>query len=157
MTTTEQPLTLFDLEHTPAPVAEITCPRCHGHGIIRLAQPIPSAPARDTDPTTSHDASEDEPDVRRFRDGSRVSMLLRRFAVADMTAVEAALQVVPETPVSAFEGTRRRVSDLVAAGYVVDSGARRCNPGSDEQSIVWQVTVFGRLALDCLDRTGWSR
>jgi len=59
--------------------------------------------------------------------------------------------------VSTVEGCRRRVSDLHAAGFIVDSGERRTNPGSSDEAIVWEITPAGLRALDYLGATGWSR
>lgn len=85
-------------------------------------------------------------------------MLLRMFHVEPATAVEATLRIFGQMPpVSMFEGTRRRVSDLVAAGFIEDTGDRRANPGSSELSIVWRVSEAGRFAIYMLDSTGWSR
>jgi hypothetical protein len=41
--------------------------------------------------------------------------------------------------------------------YLYDTGRRRRNPGSDDESIVWSITVEGKRALLRLEETGWSR
>ena len=46
------------------------------------------------------------------------------------------------------------VSDLRAAGYLMDSGRRRKNVGTEDESIVWTITDAGRQALDNLDAGG---
>lgn len=151
--TTNQP-SMFDDEPEPEPTSR-PCHCCKGTGVIRSTAPIASAPARPSDPETSHAASKTETDLRRFSDRSRQAQLLRLLAVEPMTAQGAALTITSGT-VSGVEGCRRRVSDLLAAGYIADSGARICNPGSADESIVWQVTPEGLLAIGRLDDTGWS-
>lgn len=122
----------------------------------------PSCPSRITDPGTSHDAGDRfaSRDVGRFGAKSRTADLLRFIAAAGggLTAQEAARMTIGvHATMSAFDGCRRRVSDLVAAGFIRDSGRRRQNVGSPDQSIVWEVTTYGLAALARLDRTGWSK
>ena len=99
--------------------------------------------------------------MARFRATSRQAKLLVEFDAAPdgLTHFEAAGRVM--SPNSAFharfEGTRRRCSDLRAAGYIEDSDKRRYNPGSPDESIVWRITADGKVALSNLLRTGWSR
>ena len=139
--------------------------RDHGYEAVdyqlRLLQPgriIGSAPARSTDPETSHLAAKREQDVGRFGFDSRQAKLLYAFSASDLTAQQAATRVVgAHAAISAFEGCRRRVSDLRAAGFITDSGGRRHNTGSEDESIVWTLTEAGRAALISLDETGWSR
>lgn len=120
--------------------------------------PAESAPARPSDPETSHLASKREHDVGRFSTNSRQSKLLYVMSTRDCTDQEATTRIVGSTaPPSAFEGCRRRMSDLRAVNYIVDSGVRRKNPGSDDDSIVWTLSDAGREALIRLDDTGWSR
>jgi hypothetical protein len=122
------------------------------------ARKVPSAPARVTDPETSHLAAKREPDVGRFSERSRSAKLLRAFSTQPLTDQQATVRVVGASAVpSAFDGCRRRCSDLRAAGYLADSGRRRKNPGSDDESIVWMITVPGRQAVANLDHYGWSR
>lgn len=116
-----------------------------------------SAPARLTDPETSHLAAKEEQDVGRFSERSRKGRLLELFATGDYTDQEAALHVLSENAgISQIEGTRRRVSELREVGYLREVG-RRCNPGSDDESIVSGLTRAGRQTLVRLRRTGWSR
>ena len=118
----------------------------------------PSAPARASDPITSHLAAEHEPDVGRFGEHSRQAKLLYLFSTGDFTDQQAAMRIVGATAaVSALEGCRRRCSDLRAVHYLWDTGKRHRNAGSDEESIVWGITQAGREALIRLDETGWSR
>lgn len=118
----------------------------------------PSAPARASDPITSHLAAKTEPDVGRFGIQSRQAKLLYLFSSGDFTDQQAAVRIVGATAaVSALEGCRRRCSDLRAVHYLYDTGKRHRNAGSDEESIVWGITDAGRTALRCLDDTGWSR
>lgn len=122
------------------------------------ARKVPSAPARSTDPETSHYAAKQEQDVGRFSGRSRQARLLAVFATQPLTDQQATVRVIGAAAVpSAFDGCRRRCSDLRAASYLADSGRRRKNPGSDDDSIVWQITIAGKQALDRLDRYGWSR
>lgn len=118
----------------------------------------PSAPARSTDPETSHAAAKAERDVGRFSERSRQARLLRVFSAGPRTDAQATIRVVgAAAPPSAWDGCRRRCSDLRAAGYLSDSGKRARNVGSNEDAIVWQITYAGRAAIDSLDATGWSR
>lgn len=120
--------------------------------------PVPSAPARTTDPVTSHAAAKQEVDVGRFSSRANAARLLEEFGKRPLTDQEATQKVFgPRTTVSQFEGTRRRCSDLRAAGYLYDTGKRRKNTGSDDDSIVWDLTENGRVALANLALSGWSR
>lgn len=128
---------------------------------LRLMMPTiiaASAPARWTDPDTSHAAAKRSQDVGRFSSRARSAKLLAVLATGDYTDQEATTRVVGRSvPPSVFEGCRRRMSDLRAVNYIIDSGARRNNAGSEEDSIVWTITDAGRGALSWLDATGWSR
>lgn len=127
-------------------------------GLHRPGVEAPSAPARPTDPETSHAASKGERDVGRFSEGSRQGRLLRVFSAAPRTDAQATIRVVGSAaPPSAWDGCRRRCSDLRAAGYLSDSGKRDHNVGSKEDSIVWVITLAGRAAIDSLNESGWSR
>jgi len=158
--------TLFDDEQPPS-LEDVVRELIRQHGFelvvktVRYLTPItpqPAAPARWTDPDTSHGAARQHPDVSRFGDASRKAKMLRSFAVGPMTQQEAAVRVVGGMAApSAFDGCRRRASDLAAAGYIVDTGGRRANRGSRSDSIIWQVTEAGWHALERLDDTGWSR
>jgi len=119
---------------------------------------VPSAPARATDPETSQLAGPRSDDVSRFSARSRSAKLLAVFGTQPLTDQGATVRVIGASAVpSAFDGCRRRCSDLRAAGFLVDSGRRRKNVGSDDDSIVWEITHAGRRALDHLDAYGWSR
>lgn len=121
-------------------------------------RPVPSAPARPTDPETSQMAGPRERDVRRFSDRSRQAKLLRSFAITNLTDQQATIRVVGiHASPSAFEGCRRRCSDLRAAGLLYDTGRRRKNAGSEDESVVWGITDVGRQAIRNLDRAGWSQ
>src|SRR5262245_43550048 len=91
-------------------------------------RPVPSAPARATDPETSQEAGPRSLDVSRFSDHSRQAKLLRLLSTQHLTDQQAALRIMgaSATP-SRLEGCRRRMSDLRAAGYICDSGLRRHN------------------------------
>jgi hypothetical protein len=135
---------------------ERPCRCCNGTGIELRDNPIRSVTARPTDPDTSQKARQDSYDVRRFSIRSRQAKLLRVFSMGETTAQKAALNVLGPQEVSRIEGCRRRVSDLKAAGYLIDSGRRDINPGSNDEAIVWAVTAEGLRALERLEATGWS-
>ena len=129
--------------------------------VLTFAPGPGSAPARPGDPVTSHAASKKESDVLRFSTKSRKAKLLRAFA-DPATDHEATIRVVGSLPAhdTRFEGTRRRCSDLRPPGptqFIEDSKARRVNPGSDSESVVWQLTLAGRQALHNLGVDGWSK
>jgi hypothetical protein len=124
----------------------------------------PSAPARNTDPQTSHQAARTEPDVGRFSRKSRQAKLLDTVGLEvrhhnrGLTDQEATRRVLPPSASpSSWDGCRRRMSDLRAAGYLMDSGVRRKNHGSNDEAIVWTLTAAGRAAHQRLQETGWSR
>jgi hypothetical protein len=139
----------------------------YAHARLLWAPPEPSQPSRVTDPDTSHasGARMESADVGRFRLTSRAAALLIAIDKVDdenvragLTAQEATISVMGvDCPPSRFDGCRRRVSDLLRAGYIEDSGTRRSNTGSPDESIVWQVTELGRAAIVSLYLTGWSR
>jgi hypothetical protein len=129
---------------------------------IRLDQGGSSFPARATDPSTSQASGERNatPDVGRFSNRARQARLLEAFGDHNdgLTHFEAATLVLGEGEFhTRLDGCRRRCSDLRQAGYIVDSGMRRKNPGSPDDSIVWVITDQGRQALVNLHSTGWSR
>jgi len=127
-------------------------------GYFAPARIVPSAPARTTDPETSHHAAKQERDVGRFSAKSRQAKLLTLFEMRDMTDQQATIHLVgSHAAPSAFDGCRRRCSDLRAASYLYDTGRRRKNAGSEDLSIIWGITEAGRKALVSLEATGWSR
>ena len=132
----------------------VRCPTCDGSGWADAQ----SHNSRSTDPDTAQAAGRRHSgDVRRFSARSRQAHLLRALVSRPMTAQEAALEVLePGAPISAIEACRRRVSDLKQAGFVWDSGERRRNEGSPDESVVWQATLSGVFALEWIDETGWS-
>jgi hypothetical protein len=138
----------------------------HGYNRVALevrrqapGRVVPTAPARGTDPETSHRAARarHRSDVGRFSKDSQLARLLAVLSTGDFTDQQAAARVVGNAVPSAFESCRRRMSDLRAAGYATDSGRRRKNPGSSDEAIIWTITRPGRLALKALDAKGWSR
>jgi hypothetical protein len=157
-------MTLFDDDPHLLRAMEAMCD-VHGwetiERIVRLLGPspeVPSAPARWTDPETSHSAGPRVQDVGRFSTKSRQAKLLQQFAMHPLTDQQATVSIVgSHAAPSAFDGCRRRCSDLRAAHFLTDSGKRRKNAGSDDDSIVWEITLNGQHALELLDRTGWSR
>ena len=117
-----------------------------------------SAPARWTDPETSQAAAKREPDVGRFTARAMKAKLLAVYAGDDYTDQQATARVIGRNAaISAFEGTRRRCSELREVNFIYDTGKRRKNAGSDDEAIVSGITLAGREALDRLDATGWSR
>ena len=128
---------------------------------VRMHEPVhavPSAPARGTDPETSHAAAIADTNIARFSANSRSGKLLAAFHERQMTDHEATVQVIGihQTP-ARWDGCRRRCSDLRAAGYLTDSGYRRKNPGSSDDSIVWKLTYVGQCAFGNMQATGWTR
>ena len=157
-------MTLFDDDGHLARAVEALCDAHGWETISRLVRSLeptavwPSAPARNTDPETSHTAGPREVDVGRFSMKSRQYKLLTLFNMRPLTDQQATVMLLgSHAAPSAFDGCRRRCSDLRAAHFLTDSGKRRKNPGSDDDSIVWEITLAGQHALDLLDRTGWSR
>lgn len=137
----------------PVSVSRVTCPTCSGSGTVSAAS------SRSSDPDTSKAAGRrHETDPSRFSARSNKARLLRALVERPMTAQEAAVVVVGgKAGTSAIEGCRRRVSDLKRAGFVIDSGDRRCNDGSPDESTVWTASLMGVFALDALERTGWTK
>lgn len=122
---------------------------------------VPSVPSRASDLDTSH-ASGDRVrtvDVTRFSRSSRCAKLLDAIASHGGLTAQEATNVVMHVgaSMSSFDGCRRRVSDLLAARYIEDSGERRSNPGSPDLSVVWRLTMAGARARQHLTATGWSR
>lgn len=146
--------------HTVETIA-LTIDRLH-EMVEALDAPVPNHTARSGDPDTSRAAGRrhSTDDVRRFSSKSRQARLLAAFENAGrggLTAYEAATQIAPTLTVPVIEGTRRRVSDLRAAGYVADSGLRRKNQGSSDEATVYVLTMAGAQARTRLLTTGWSK
>lgn len=120
----------------------------------------PSTPSRTADPHTSLRSGDRNKsgDVTRFSVSSRSAKLLRAIAHHGGLTAQEATNVVMTVgcSMSSFDGCRRRVSDLLLAEFIEDSGTTRRNPGSPDESIVWRVTMAGQRALRLLDTTGWS-
>lgn len=91
--------------------------------------------ARRTDPETSKAAA------RRLEAGSIRKALLKTFLVGSRTFEEAA-DVAGIDPWQAS----KRVSDLIAAGFVHDTGGTRSGASGRQQRIL-QITAEGRKAL----------
>lgn len=123
--------------------------------------PQPSTPARLDDRSTSQRAAMryQRRDVARFRFGSIMGQVLAEFYWGRFTALEAARHAVgyPACSPHQVETARKRVSDLVRAGYLADSGERRQNEGSPDEATVWALTSKGRQALIRLTHDGWSK
>lgn len=123
--------------------------------------PIPSATSRhgDQHTSTAAGARHATPDLGRFSTNSSLALLLDSIDTNEgLTAYEATARVLSEDAShTRWEGCRRRVSDLLRAGLIEDSGVTRQNPGSDTESIVWKTTRAGRSALKRLAETGWSK
>lgn len=119
------------------------CPTCSGTGRVATSH------ARTTDPETSQQAaSRQEADPRILRIGTKKADVLESFLSSPRTALLAAMWVHRnDDTIANIEGTRKRVSDLVRAGYLEDSGERDENPGAGTPSIVWKITKAGLRAL----------
>ena len=91
--------------------------------------------------------------TKRFRATSRQAKLLVEFDARPMSDFEAARRVMPPDPahLRSFDATRRRCSDLRAAGLIEDSGERR------GYAKVSRITEAGQEALRRLLTTGYSR
>lgn len=156
---TPEPLTLWEVfaaedDTVPSsPLPHVTCPTCAGHGTI-----VPTlAQSRTGDRDTARAAGDAQDDDVRFAKDSRQAQALRALHARPGTAHEVARRVLGEhAPVARVEGMRRRVSSLAHLALVEDSGDRATNPGSNRPAIVWRITAAGRVALDRLERTGWS-
>ncbi len=153
MTMTSNQLDLFG-DPMPERREMMLCPHCSGHGMI----PVTEATARTSDPSTSKDAGDRQTgDPRKFRSTSRQALVLESLFILPQTAQEVAISVVGQTaPISALEGTRRRVSSLKRVGLIAESGLERLNPGSPTPSAVYELTSVGIEALVRLRETGWS-
>ena len=146
--------TLFDLSDEIAiEDPRITCPHCRGAGTIRASE----ANHRSTDPGTSKRAGQAHQEGSRFGRESLQARVLATIAGRDLTAQECALEIHgDDAPVSAVEGTRRRVSSLRRLNLIRPSGSERTNPGSATPSIVWTVSESGLEVLRKIRETGWS-
>lgn len=153
MTMTSNQLDLFG-DPIPEPREVMLCPHCGGHGVI----PVMEATSRSTDPQTSREAGDRQMgDPRRFRSSSRQALVLESLFHTAQTAQEVAISVVGlSAPISALEGTRRRVSSLKRIGLIEETGEERTNPGSPTPSAVYGLTSTGLVALNNLRVTGWS-
>jgi hypothetical protein len=127
-----------------------TCPTCSGSGTV-LAHSFIAHASRRSDPETSQQAGKrHQGDVRVLRPGTVKCAVLRTFLDRHRTAQEAAMIAVGnDAPVSSIEGARRRVSDLIQAGYleIIDLGH---NEGGS-QAQVYRLTYAGLLALNRID------
>jgi len=153
MTMTTNQLDLFG-DPVPERREMMLCPHCSGHGVI----PVAEATSRTSDPSTSREAGDRQTgDPRRFRATSRQARVLESLFLEPQTAQEVAISVVGlNAPISALEGTRRRVSSLKRIGLIEESGLERTNPGSPTPSAVYELTTAGLTALATLRETGWS-
>ncbi len=136
--------------------------RVLAHARVLFDAPVPSSPSRASDPATSHTSGNQRAtrDVGRFSNDSLHGKLLAWFESAGidgLTALEAALRVVQHGALHRTESARKRVSELARAGYLFDSGTTRPNPGSDEQAVVWRISLTGQAAFAAMQRNGWTR
>jgi hypothetical protein len=120
---------------------------------IQMAGPVGAAPARPSDPRTSHAASKSNGDVRRFSSKTYAGRLLSFFvmigAATDKQATDHVMTTYAE--IAKWEGCRRRCSDLRAAAYIRDTGAEH------DGRIVWEPTPEGRAAYHRMQVSGWTR
>lgn len=132
----------------------ICCPHCRGTGQISTSE----ATSRRSDPSTSKRAGSSHQDSSRFSASSRQGQVLTILEHTMLTAQECARAIHGSTaPISAIEGTRRRISSLYRLGLIAPSGEERTNPGSDTPSTVWMLSDTGHQTLTRLRDTGWSR
>jgi hypothetical protein len=136
--------------------------------LFEYVAPIPSYPARASDPEPSHASAKRVAvkNVRRFSAKTRQAKLLIEFDAAGahgLTDDEATHRVIPLEFVTHFNGCRRRCSDLRAAGFIEHAHdaegnlIKRRNPGSPDESAVSRITEAGRDAITRLFSTGWSQ
>lgn len=133
----------------------------------RLFHVLPSTPSRASDRDTSVASGNRKAsrDVGRFDVTSVKFRVLLYITQQPRTALEAAQRHVDQfygetsSPSAAMriETARKRVSDLARAGLIEDSGERRKNEGSPDESVVWRVTEQGHRAMNWLASTGWSK
>lgn len=122
-----------------------------------------SYPARIDDRQTSQDAAKRHAnrDVAKFRRNSAAARVLIVFAIGPtpcaMTALDAARLASGENNPLSTETARKRVAELVQAGFLRDTGMTRCSAGSRDLATVWEVTAAGVRAFFNLERTGWSK
>lgn len=127
-----------------------------------------SYPARIDDRQTSQDAAARHRtrDVSRFRQGSVIANVLESFVsfrvggtdyFTPLTALTVARIASGCDTTLSTETARKRVSELVKAGYLRDTGSTSKSEGSPDESTLWTITHAGMQALDNLRRTGWSK
>jgi len=125
---------------------------------LKPTKRVASAPARETDPETSHIAEKNEKDVGRFTISARKAKVLFWYANHNGTDQQAALAVLPvDAPPSHIDDARRRSSELREVGFIYDTGDRDYNDGSNDPSIVNGIGREGRTAIILLLATGCSR
>lgn len=114
--------------------------------------------ARKDDPETSKKSGAriKKANPKRFAKGTKKAINLAEYPEGDWTDTEVAIRVEPNGGHPSFEGTRRRCSDLRAIGFIEDTGERRKNKGSSDDSMVCKITEKGVAALKCLQETGFS-
>jgi hypothetical protein len=96
--------------------------------------PDPHHLARPSDPETSHEAAKSLRQVKITETRQRILNLLKASSEG-LTDGEIASYL---GNVASLSGLRTRRAELVAGGYVVDSGARRQTPAG-RRSIVWRA------------------
>lgn len=120
---------------------------------VQMAGPVGPAPARTSDPRTSHAKTRRVVDVRRFSNKSQCGKLLSFYClVGAATDKQAADHVMtPYAEIGKWEGCRRRCSDLRAANYIefIDTEL--------EARLISQPTPEGRAAFHRMQTTGWTR
>lgn len=131
------------------------------HARNLFEDPVGSSPSRTTDPATSHasGARNATRDVARFSEASIQGKVLTLFATnsAGFTALEAAYAAVHPASLHRVESARKRVSDLIRAGYLRATEEVRTNRGSNDPSNVLVLTEEGSVAFAKMTRTGWTR
>lgn len=124
---------------------------------------VPTIPARAGDPGTSQSAADRHRsvDAGRFGPKSIKAKVLGLYRFSRWTAMEAGNRVAEQAtsgnPAVIAETARKRVSELVRAGFLAESGDFRNNDGSPDLATVWEITSAGTQALVNLETHGTTR
>lgn len=116
-------------------------------------------PARNNDPETSKEAARRiaRKYPKRFSAKSVYYRLLCHFRNGQFTDEEIAKLISPPTAEHCnIETPRKRCSELRQWKYIIETGERRCNPGSPDKARVCTIDDRGVAALRRVESTGWS-
>ena len=109
---------------------------------VHQTAPRTPSPARTTDPATSHAASESV-DVFRARALHREIVDILRGEFDGLTDEQIRGRLASGS--HSYSGPQTRRNELVAAGWVTDSGRKR-KMSSGRQAVVWVLTSAGYQA-----------